>query len=267
MARVVYGNLAATPEVLAAFNSRDLVITSQTATQFGVSLSSGALTIDYKGQFTFALPSVPIITGGIIQSVEVAYRGQNFVSLLDLNTPFADSSFDKMLAGNDQLAGGGLTDDIQGYAGADSLTGGDGSDTLRGGDDADTVSGGAGDDAHLNGNQGNDQVSGGAGNDTIYGGKDNDTLAGDEGNDRLSGDLGSDRLTGGAGADTFVIRTGGGADTVTDFNAAEGDRILLATGQAYTFAVVGGSEVVTVGDATLTLTGVTTFSADWVVFG
>lgn len=267
MARVVYGNLAATPEVLAAFNSRDLVITNQSATQFGVSLSGGALTIDYKGQFTFALPSVPIITGGIIQSVEVFYRGANFVSLVELNTPFADSSFDKMLAGADQLTGGALSDDILGYAGNDTIAGGAGSDVLRGGEGSDTVQGGDGDDAHLNGNQGNDSVSGGAGNDTIYGGKDNDTIAGDDGNDRLSGDLGNDVMTGGAGADTFVIRTGFGADTVTDFNAAQGDRIFMATGQAYSVALVGGAEVITVGDATLTLTGVTTFSADWVVFG
>jgi Ca2+-binding RTX toxin-like protein len=39
---------------------------------------------------------------------------------------------------------------------------------------------------------------------------------------------GNDTLTGGAGADTFVFTTHGGLDTVTDFNAASGDRLDLS---------------------------------------
>lgn len=268
MARVVYGNLAATAEVLAAFNARDVQITANTGTLWQLKLDGGNLVIDYKGNFT---TTFNIITGGTITSVEITYKGQPFVSLLELNTNFSDlqtsaDTFATMLSGNDLLTGSALTDDLQGYAGNDSLTAGDGDDTVRGGAGSDTIAGGGGNDVHLNGNQGDDSVAGGAGNDTVYGGRDNDTIAGNEGNDRLSGDLGADILTGGAGADQFVLRVGAGADTVTDFNAAEGDKILLATGQAYSNALVGGNMVITAGDASITLTGVSTFSADWIAF-
>lgn len=88
----------------------------------------------------------------------------------------------------------------------------------------------------LDGGNGNDTLDGGKGNDTLNGGDGNDTLLGDIGNDILLGGLsydilnggaGYDTLTGGAGRDTFVFDAAtakkGGADTVTDFNAAEGD--------------------------------------------
>ena len=266
MARVVYGNLEPTAELLAAFQSRDVQITTATAERFTVTLNGGNIVINYTGQFQTAFGT---ILGGTFTSVEIIYKGQMFIQLLELNEPFASQSgtdFSQYLNGNDVLAGSILADDILGYGGADSLSGGDGADSLRGGDGADTVSGGAGNDVHVNGNAGADIVSGGAGNDTVYGGKDNDTVSGDEGDDRLSGDLGNDVLTGGAGADRFVLRAGAGADTVTDFNMAQGDRILLATGTAYTNAVVGGNVVVTVGDANITLTGVGAFSADMVAF-
>ncbi|MFA7505003.1 MAG: Ig-like domain-containing protein [Burkholderiaceae bacterium] len=57
----------------------------------------------------------------------------------------------------------------------------------------------------------------------------NDTLDGGAGNDLLFGQGGDDTLIGGAGADTFVfsMRTDNGNDTIMDFNAAEGDRIML----------------------------------------
>jgi Ca2+-binding RTX toxin-like protein len=269
MARVVYGNLDNTAAVFQSFQARDLKITASTADHFTISLDNGNLVIDYKGAFQLL---AGFVVGGNVTSVDIIYKGANYVSLVELNTPFADLGnggdvFGSTLTGADQLNGSNFIDDISGYAGNDSISGGDGSDTLRGGPDSDTVSGGAGNDAHLNGNVGADSVSGGAGDDSVYGGKDNDTIAGDDGNDRLSGDLGADQMTGGAGADTFVIRAGFGADTVTDFSAAQGDKILLATGATYTTALVGGNEVITVGDATLTLTGVSTFSADWIAFG
>ncbi|WP_461519793.1 VCBS domain-containing protein, partial [Porticoccus sp.] len=54
-----------------------------------------------------------------------------------------------------------------------------------------------------------------------------DSISGGTGDDTLVGGLGSDILTGGDGADTFIWNTGDEAgaptDTITDFNAAEGD--------------------------------------------
>ncbi len=61
------------------------------------------------------------------------------------------------------------------------------------------------DDNILNGMDGNDILDGGAGDDTLVSGEGNDTL------------------TGGLGKDTFVLN--GGENTITDFDANEGDRI------------------------------------------
>lgn len=57
----------------------------------------------------------------------------------------------------------------------------------------------------------------------------NDTLVGGGGDDNIRGSDGNDIMTGGAGADTFHIDGGKGeeADTITDFNGAEGDVIEL----------------------------------------
>ena len=54
-----------------------------------------------------------------------------------------------------------------------------------------------------------------------------DDLRGGSGNDVLNGGGGSDVLTGGLGADRFILSLGG-VDTVTDFDAAQGDSIALA---------------------------------------
>jgi Ca2+-binding RTX toxin-like protein len=172
------------------------------------------------------------------------------------------------LDGADLIDGGAGNDDVNGNQGTDTVRGGDGADIVRGGQGADTISGDGGDDVHVNGNIGDDQVSGGAGNDAVFGGQDQDRLFGDDGADTLSGDLGNDTLTGGSGADRFVIRAGGGADVVTDFNFAEGDRIQLVTGQAFTLSAGGGGSVLDLGaGTTITLSGVAPGNAsDWVVF-
>ena len=63
-------------------------------------------------------------------------------------------------------------------------------------------------------------------NDTLLGSGGNDVLnGGNGGNDTLDGRGGNDNLTGGAGADIFVYAAGGGADFITDFSHAQGDRI------------------------------------------
>jgi Ca2+-binding RTX toxin-like protein len=67
---------------------------------------------------------------------------------------------------------------------------------------------------------------GGAGNDVLLGGHGNDVLVGGAGNDTLAGGAGVNDLVGGAGADRFLV--GHGKDVITDFNAAEGDRLVFA---------------------------------------
>lgn len=65
----------------------------------------------------------------------------------------------------------------------------------------------------------------------LMGSSGNDILTGAVGDDLLVGDQGNDVLTGGGGADLFLFSRSGGAsfgtDTITDFDAAEGDKIGL----------------------------------------
>ena len=190
--------------------------------------------------------------------------------------------------GNDTLAahngvnisyGGDGDDTIYGKGGDDVLDGGEGNDTISGGDDNDVVFGGGGDDS-LDGDQGDDTMHGGSGNDTMNGGTGNDemhgnedddvlnggagddTLHGDEGDDRLYGGFGdeADVLTGGEGSDTYVFSSDSGTDTVTDFNPEEDYLDFLGADDISNISVShdeSGNTVVTFGDTTIILEGVT----------
>lgn len=79
----------------------------------------------------------------------------------------------------------------------------------------------------FSGSGGDDFVDGRAGNDILRGGAGQDSLSGGDGSDQLYGDLGHDDLTGGAGDDRFYFSQG--HDYVTDFNAAEGDLLIIPT--------------------------------------
>ncbi|MBC7952733.1 MAG: hypothetical protein H7Z12_13065 [Rhodospirillaceae bacterium] len=68
-------------------------------------------------------------------------------------------------------------------------------------------------------------MSGGNGNDRVIGGHGNDIMNGGNGADVLAGGAGDDDLVGGRGADRFVV--GQGKEVITDFNAAEGDRLVF----------------------------------------
>lgn len=121
---------------------------------------------------------------------------------------------------NDILIGNGQDNTLEGGAGGDLLRGNPGNDTLMGGDGDDTLSGGSGDD-QIRGDSGKDQLFGGTGNDTLIGGSWADTL---------SGGAGQDTLTGGTGADQFKFtRRGEGADTITDFSASQGDKLVFVS--------------------------------------
>ncbi|WP_377476117.1 MAG: putative Ig domain-containing protein [Microcoleus anatoxicus] len=140
--------------------------------------------------------------------------------------------------GNDLLYGNQGKDLLNGDRGNDSLYGGKGNDIVRGGKDNDLVLGDSGDDT-LFGGMGNDTVYGGKGNDVVHGGKDDDLVSGDLGNDTLFGDLGNDTVYGGAGddllnggvgndsliggdgRDRFVLSSGAGVDTITDFQIGQ----------------------------------------------
>lgn len=135
--------------------------------------------------------------------------------------------------GQDLLYGGSGNDRVYGGLWSDQLYGGDGMDDLYGGQSNDYMWGNSGNDLllgddgrdRLHGDAGNDILDGGTGNDALFGGSGSDDLYGGNGDDRLDGSQGADELTGGAGADQFVFKAGQAYDTVTDFDAREGDMI------------------------------------------
>jgi Ca2+-binding RTX toxin-like protein len=153
-------------------------------------------------------------------------------------------------AGNDQVVAWAGDDLVVGGAGNDGLIGHLGNDTLYGDDESidggthaamnDLLYGGGGNDA-LHGGRGNDVLIGDLvgefGADLLFGGQDNDTLIGGAANDYLDGGFGNDWLystgqgdvvVGGFGADTiWLFDYAGGLTTISDFAAAQGDRLVL----------------------------------------
>lgn len=161
-------------------------------------------------------------------------------------------------SGDDTLAGTAGDDSIYGRAGADSIVSGsgddyvfgdrfdtvggndtiitgDGNDTAEGEFGDDSIEGGAGADS-LHGDDGHDWVDGGDDNDTIYGDLGNDTLLGGggadliyggDGDDVIASGAGNDTVYGHAGADSFIIAAGGGFDVIEDYNAGDGDMIVI----------------------------------------
>ncbi len=169
--------------------------------------------------------------------------------------------------GNDQLAGSDAFDDLHGNMGDDTVSGGRGDDWVVGGKDQDLLNGDQGNDI-VYGNIGNDWCDGGEGNDIVRGGRDNDVVLGQAGNDWLAGDRGSDTLTGGSGADIFHTFGDAGLDVVTDFNRAEGDRVLLAPGTTYNLTQLGSDTVIDMGGGNqMILVGVSmqSLTGDWII--
>ncbi|MBF0214492.1 MAG: hypothetical protein HQM00_13190 [Magnetococcales bacterium] len=167
--------------------------------------------------------------------------------------------------GDDRLYGGDGIDTLYGSSGNDYLSGGSGGDLLIGGSGDDSYVVGSSSDAitedpdagidlvssalswTLGDNQekltltgsgaysgtGNTLANTLRGNDaanTLRGLSGADLLYGEGGNDRLIGGSGADRLTGGSGADQFqwLSRSEGG-DTITDFSASQGDRLVFVS--------------------------------------
>ncbi|MEK0179015.1 MAG: DUF2974 domain-containing protein [Oscillatoriales cyanobacterium] len=114
------------------------------------------------------------------------------------------------------------------------LLGDDRNNAATGGSGDDTIIGNGGNDT-LRGNRGNDSITGGGGDDFLYGGRNNDYLNGGDGDDLIAGELGNDVLTGGSGRDRFVLESGGGSDTIVDF---EDSQDLIALSRGLTFAQI-----------------------------
>jgi len=162
-------------------------------------------------------------------------------------------------AGADTLKGGSGNDTLDGRGGADVMSGGKGNDSYVVDNTGDRVveqtSGGTDtikaavtytlsanvENLVLTGSSaikgtGNELGNALTGNDkanTLLGLAGDDTLSGGGGDDTLSGGAGRDTQTGGSGRDLFVFKPGdlgktlSGADRITDFSHAAGDRIDL----------------------------------------
>ncbi|HYH19069.1 MAG TPA: S8 family serine peptidase [Azospirillum sp.] len=110
------------------------------------------------------------------------------------------------------------------------------------------------------------------GRDTVieraYGGDGGDFITGNAADNVLFGGRGTDVLTGGGGADVFLVSRYSDEDMITDFNAAAGDRIGLASGLTYTVADGDYGAEITVGtDAMVILAGITArqVEASWFI--
>ena len=116
-------------------------------------------------------------------------------------------------------------------------------------------------DNRVTGSTGSDTLAGLGGNDLLFGLSGGDLMDGGAGNDRLYGDTGIDILTGGSGADVFhfgalnhTTASATTADTITDFNTLEGDRIHLAAIDANT-TIAGDDAFAFIGNAGFTAAG------------
>ena len=213
--------------------------------------------------------------------------GNEAPNLIDLTQVIPGGAGAIVMAGGgtDTVLGGLHSDYLHGGTGDDSIAAGGGLDTVRGGQGDDWLHGNAGEDVLfgdlggdiMHGGRGADMVHGGAGADTLLGdagddvvrgGQGDDVIFGGEGDDLISGDRGDDTLVGGAGADTFSTFGDAGLDVITDFNAAEGDRLRIEDGASYAVRQEGADVIVEVaGGARVVLLDVqlSTLGDGWIV--
>lgn len=189
-------------------------------------------------------------------------------------------------AGSDTITGADVSDVLRGAGGNDSIVGGAHANIINGNQGADTIIGrstigdlllgGQGNDlidasqssGHniVNGNQGADTITGGGRESFLFGGQGDDVIVGGASGDFISGDRGSNTLTGGGGSDLF--HAGPGTDRVTDFNLAEGDRVIIDPGVHFTAAQVWQDTVISLANGgQMTLVGVqyASLTSGWIV--
>ncbi|MBR0717279.1 VCBS domain-containing protein [Bradyrhizobium liaoningense] len=171
----------------------DDVITGNTNTRLLYTNATGGVTINLAAGSATGDASVGHDT---FTGVNAAY-GSNFADTYDA-TGFADFNAFQGLGGDDVITGNGFTR-LQ-------------FDNATAGVNVDLAAGAVSGDASV-------------GHDIVIGGV--NSVVGTNFNDTIRGGKLADTLTGNAGADTFAYVTGSGADIVTDFSQAQGDKIDL----------------------------------------
>ncbi|MGI0481998.1 cadherin-like domain-containing protein [Geminocystis sp. CENA526] len=140
---------------------------------------------------------------------------------------------------SDTIIGTPQNDFINGRGANDALYGREGNDMIISESGTSILDGDVGNDT-LIGSSDNDMMRGGADNDLLIGNGGNDQMNGGSGNDTLVGGAGADTLTGGSGKDYFVYPSARDSllnptqpmnsntyDYIMDFNASEGDKIVV----------------------------------------
>lgn len=198
--------------------------------------------------------------GGIdIVYVTANYSMDDYVENLTINTASGVTAYGNSL-GN-VMTGGAGSDALYGADGNDTLSGGLSNDTLDGGHGADLMTGGMGSDSYYIDNVGDrireyadggyDQVRSsvttqlGAYVELLYlvGSAAIDGTGNALDNDIIS-NAGNNHLTGGLGADRFYFMGGFGADTLTDFDASQGDILLIDDDLDHTTITQSGNSTV-----------------------
>ena len=235
-------------------NGNDLYDGSQGSQTGGVYLGNGTDTVllGNGGETAFGGAGASSITGGTGADTIVGGAGNETidggggndsldggggVNTLSFASAATGVAFDLSLQGQAQATGvGSVTanhfQNLTGSAYNDVLSGNAGDNVIDGGAGVNTISyasATAGVTVSL-ALQGQAQNTVGAGHDTLIHFQ---NIIGSAYNDTLSGDGNNNVLTGGLGADTFVLPSGGGSDIITDFTAAQGDRIDLTAFQSF----------------------------------
>ena len=267
------GNLIASDDDIVDGVNPDSKIVFTAPTTGVYYVETGAYVDGYAGSYTVDVTQ----TGG-----QVANPGQVLTGAPGNNTLMGGAGDDTITGGSgtNYLRGGQGDDVITGGAGFNDINGNQGNDTIHGGPSTNWVVGGQGNDLLYGGGGYQDLVLGNLGNDTLIagtqanvmrGGQGDDSIAGGAGNDYISGDLGNDTVSGGGGADIFHGSVSIGVERVLDYSYAQGDRVELDPGTAYTTAQVGADTVITMtaSGGEMVMVGVTLANqpSDWIFEG
>jgi Hemolysin-type calcium-binding repeat (2 copies). len=185
----------------------------------GTILSSMQAAFDFTWSTTGVLN---IRNSGLISSPVTAIRGSDTLGDVVVNSGRIVGDVDLGAgAAVDKVINSGVIDGNVYLGGAADIYRGSSEGTVTG-----TVFGGGGGD-NLMGGYGDDTLDGEASNDVLNGRRGDDVLFGGAGDDTLNGGADDDVLTGGSGNDRFVFRGNFGYDIITDFDAANTEKIDL----------------------------------------
>jgi Ca2+-binding RTX toxin-like protein len=242
------------------------------AAKFTIDAATGALS--FKAASDFEAPSDSGRNNGYDVFVRASDGVLDDMQMLRVSVTNAGGKSINGTTAGDRLEGSPEGDTIDGKAGADTMLGGTGNDAYivdstddraieREGEGTDLVKASVSHTLSANvenltltganaingsGNASDNIITGNASNNVLSGHSGNDVLRGGIGNDTVYGGAGADDLCGGRGNDIFMFKSAGdstlhpsGRDTIFDFRASEGDRIMLSHIDANT--AVGGNQM------------------------